>query len=127
MNAFLIQSATRTPYIHFDPVTGKFEMKGKSVPEDTSFFYKPVMEWLDEYLKHPAKTTALNIQLDYFNTSSAKYLVDIFRRIEQIGKQNKGEVMINWLYNELDIEMMESGEGYKSILKLNFNLIPFKA
>ena len=125
MNPFTSEQTPKTPLINFDPATGVFELNGKSVPENSVIYYKPLFDWVDGYVQNPAKTTTLNIQLDYFNTSSAKCIVDLFRKIEQIGKNGKGEAVINWMYNEPDEDMLEAGEDYKSIIKIPFNLVVF--
>ncbi|HWY34459.1 MAG TPA: DUF1987 domain-containing protein, partial [Nitrosopumilaceae archaeon] len=105
--------------------SGNMQMKGKSIPENSVIFYKPVFEWLDNYIQNPAPKTSLSIQLDYFNTSSSKCIVDIFKKLELISKNGKGEVIINWLYDENDDDMLEAGEDYKSLIKIPFNLVSF--
>ena len=122
---YTLTQSPKTPYIHFDSNNGNFELKGKSIPENSVIFYKPLFEWLDGYIQKPASATVLNIQLDYFNTSSSKCVVDLFKKLESIHKNAKGEVTINWLYNEDDEDMQEAGEDYKSIIKLPFNLVSF--
>ena len=126
MNAYSVEQSNRTPLLNFNPSTGIFEVKGKSIPENSMGFYKPMFEWLDKYAEEPAAKTILNIQLDYFNTSSSKSVVDLFKKLEQISKSGKGEVHINWLHNEDDDDMLEAGEDYKSIIKIPFTIIPFK-
>jgi len=125
MNPFTAEQTPKTPHINFDPATGIFELNGKSVPENSVIYYKPLFDWLDQYVQNPAKNTTLTVQLDYFNTSSAKCIVDLFKKIELIYKSGKGEVVINWMYNEPDEDMLEVGEDYKSIIKVPFNLIVF--
>jgi hypothetical protein len=127
MQKYISDQTNKTPYICFDNTTGVFEMKGKSIPENTLMFYKPFFEWIDAYITNPLPTTVLEIQLDYFNTSSSKIIVDLFKRLEQIKKSGKGEAIINWHYNENDEDMQEAGEDYKSIIKtIPFNLISFE-
>ena len=126
MNPFKEEQSPKTPHINFDPSTGVFELKGKSVPENSVIYYKPLFDWLDLYIQNPTKTTTLTVQLDYFNTSSAKCIVDLFKKVELISKNGKGEVIINWMYDEPDEDMLEAGEDYKSIIKIPFNLISFK-
>lgn len=121
---YIVQQSSKTPLINFDP-NGNFELKGKSIPENTVLFYKPLFEWLDNYIKSPAPKTNLNIQLDYFNTSSSKSIVDLFKRLELISKNGNSETTINWLYNLEDEDMLEAGEDYKSIIKIPFNLVSF--
>ncbi len=124
-NSYTVEQTSKTPLINFDAQTGIFEMKGKSIPENSVQYYKPMYEWLDNYIQNPAKQTVINIQLDYFNTSSAKCIVDLFKKLEQISKGGKGEATINWLYDEPDEDMLEAGEDYKSIISIPFNLVSF--
>jgi hypothetical protein len=125
MEAYFLEQTAKTPFIQFDAQAGKFEMKGKSIPENSKVFYTNMFEWLDKYIVQPAAQTTLDIQLDYFNTSSAKCVIDLFKKLENIEKNGKGKVIINWHYNEDDGDMQEAGQDYQSIVKVNFNLISF--
>jgi hypothetical protein len=125
MESFFSEQTAKTPFIQFDAQTGKFEMKGKSIPENSKVFYTKMFEWLDIYTAQPLPNTILDIQLDYFNTSSAKCVIDIFKKLETIEKNGKGKVTINWHYNEDDGDMQEAGQDYQSVIKVNFNLISF--
>lgn len=122
---FTAEQSPKTPFINFDPSEGNFELKGKSIPENSVLFYKSLFEWLDAYVQSPAPKTTLNIQLDYFNTSSSKCIVDLFKRLELISKNGKGEAIINWMHDEQDDDMLEAGEDYRSIIKIPFNLVKF--
>ena len=124
-NSYRVEQSYKTPLINFDGVTGNFEIKGKSIPDNSSKFYEPLLAWLDNYVQNPAPKTNLKIQLDYLNTDSTKCMIDLFRKLEQILKNGKGEIIINWLYEEQDDSMLEVGEDYKSIIKIPFNLISF--
>lgn len=115
----------KTPLIKFDPVSGMFSMKGKSIPENTVAFYRPVFDWLDAYAGSPAKTTTVDLQMDYFNTSSAKIFADLFSYLEKLQESGKTQVTVNWHYNDEDDDMLEAGEDYKSITKVAFHLMPF--
>ena len=125
MTSYSCEQSPKTPFINFDPASGAFEMKGKSIPENSVLFYKPLYEWMDAYIQAPAASTTLNVELAYFNTSSSKCIVDIFKKLEQIVKNNKGQATINWRYDEADEDMQEAGEDYKSIIKIPFNLVSF--
>jgi len=119
------EKTAKTPFMNFDSSTGTFEVNGKSVPENSIIFYKPLFIWLDNYALNPAPKTVLNVQFDYFNTSSSKCIVDLFKRMEQISKSGKGEAIINWQYYNQDDDMLEAGEDYQSIIKVPFNLVSF--
>ena len=124
-NSFKAEQSAKTPILNFDGTTGVFDLKGKSIPENSVAFYKPLFDWLDSYIQNPAPKTTLNIQLDYFNTSSSKCIVDLFKKIEQITKNGKGEALINWFYDDQDDDMLEAGEDYQSIIKMPFNIVSF--
>ena len=122
---FANEQSSKTPFIDFNSESGIFQLKGKSIPENSVLFYRPLFDWLDSYIHAPAQTTTLNIQLDYFNTSSAKILADLFKKLESFQNTNKTKVLINWNYNIEDDDMLEAGEDYKSICKVTFNLQSF--
>jgi hypothetical protein len=122
MEKLLIEQGIKTPYISFSHETGILELKGKSIPENSIEFYRPVYAWLDEYATQPKNKTSIIIQLEYFNTSSSKCLLDIFRKLEPIQRNSKSEVLVTWLYEEDDEDMMEAGDDYQTIVKLPFEI-----
>lgn len=122
MEPISIAGTPKTPTVHFDSGSGKVEIKGRSIPENSIEFYKPLVDWLEAYLSTPADLTEVNIQLEYFNTSSSKCILDVFKKLEAIYKSGN-EVVINWYYEEDDEDMLEAGEDYQSIIKIPFKMI----
>ncbi len=122
MESISIEGTPKTPTVNFDAATGKIEVKGRSIPENSIEFYRPLVEWLEEYSKEPQELTNVNIQLEYFNTSSSKCILDVFKKLEAI-KKAKNEVVINWYYEEDDEDMLEAGEDYESIIRIPFKMI----
>jgi len=115
----------KTPFIDFDSKTGVLELKGKSIPENSVAFYKPLLEWLDNYNASPNVSTVLNFQLDYFNTSSAKIIADILKKLDRLQDSGLSNVVINWFYQDIDEDMLEAGEDYMTFTKTVFNLISY--
>jgi len=122
MEPIIIEGTPKTPSIKFDAKDGVFEIKGRSIPENSVEFYKPLNEWLDNYMQIPLDKTIVNIRLEYFNTSSSKCILDVFKRLEAIHR-SKHDVEINWFYEEDDEDMLEAGEDYDSIIKVPFKMI----
>jgi len=122
MEPIIIEGTPKTPSIRFDAREGIFEIKGRSIPENSVEFYKPLNEWLDLYMQGPLDKTVVNIRLEYFNTSSSKCILDVFKRLEAIHR-SKHDVEINWYYEEDDEDMLEAGEDYDSIIKVPFKMI----
>jgi hypothetical protein len=122
MEPISIAGTPKTPTVSFDAAKGKVEIKGRSIPENSIEFYKPLVDWLEQYLSTPAALTEVNIQLEYFNTSSSKCILDVFKKLEAIYKSGN-EVIIHWHYEEDDEDMLEAGEDYQSIIKVPFKMV----
>jgi hypothetical protein len=122
MESLLIEGTPKTPNVTFEPEKGLLEIKGRSIPENSIEFYKPLVDWLEEYAQKPSNKTQVNVHLEYFNTSSSKCILDVFKKLETIHK-NKYEVQINWYYEEDDEDMLEAGEDYESIIRVPFKMI----
>ncbi len=122
MEPISIEGTAKTPNVKFDFHSGILEIKGRSIPENSIEFYKPLVDWLDEYGNNAKDLTQVNIQLEYFNTSSSKCILDVFKKLEAIHKGNH-EVVINWFYEEDDEDMLEAGEDYESIIRVPFKMI----
>jgi len=122
MDPIIIEGTPKTPTVNFEATTGKIEIKGRSIPENSIEFYKPLVDWLEAYGSSAQANTVVNIQLEYFNTSSSKCILDIFKKLENIAKAGSN-VIINWYYEEDDEDMLEAGEDYQSIIKVPFKMI----
>ncbi|MFW5852296.1 MAG: DUF1987 domain-containing protein [Bacteroidota bacterium] len=122
MESIKIDGSPKTPEVNFDYQSGLIEIKGRSIPENSIEFYKPMIDWLEEYTKNPQDKTTVQIQLEYFNTSSSKCILDVFKKLEGISKNGK-EIEINWYYEEDDEDMLEAGEDYQSIIRIPFKMI----
>lgn len=124
MEKLIIQGEKKTPYISLDPGSRQLKFEGRSIPEDTISFYEPILKWIEQYVEEAREgTTDLHVNLEYFNTSTSRYLFGIFKKLEAY--HNKGNpVLIHWYYEKDDFEMLESGEDYASILKIPFKMVP---
>jgi hypothetical protein len=117
-----LEGTGKTPHVDFDPVTGGLELKGRSIPENSIDFYKPLIDWLDKYGRAPQPRTVLNVQLEYFNTSSSKCILDLFKKLEVI-RAGGSEVSVLWHYEQDDEDMLEAGEDYAGIINVPFRMI----
>ncbi len=122
METIVREGTPKTPYVRLDGEKGIIEIKGRSIPENSIEFYKPLIDWLEEYGSSVDSETAVNVQLEYFNTSSSKCILDIFKKLEGIYKKGQ-PVEVNWYYEEDDEDMFEAGEDYQSIINIPFKMI----
>ena len=119
MEDIRIEGTPKTPTVHFNAASGSLDIKGRSIPENSIEFYKPLMDWIEEYAKSAQPKTTVNIQLEYFNTSSSKCILDLFKKLEAVNN----EIVINWYYEEDDEDMLEAGEDYDAIINSPFRMI----
>ncbi len=124
MENYTLTPSPKTPRLYFNSESGDFEISGRSIPENSIEFYKPLVEWLDKYVANPATKTRLTVNLEYFNTSSSKCLVEIFRKLEKLSA--KSDVKVLWHYEEEDEDMLESGDDFKKIIKIPIELVVIK-
>lgn len=122
METISIEGTPKTPTINFNMEKGVLEIKGRSIPENSIEFYKPLVDWLEKYAMKPQPKTDVNIQLEYFNTSSSKCILDVFKKLEAIHKGGN-EMVINWHYEVDDEDMLEAGEDYQAIINVPFKMI----
>lgn len=122
MDTISIEGTPKTPTITFDNTKGVLLIKGRSIPENSIEFYKPLVDWLEKYALKPNSKTEVDIKLEYFNTSSSKCILDVFKKLEAINKSGN-QVVINWHYEVDDEDMLEAGEDYQAIISIPFKMI----
>ena len=111
-----------TPDIVLDKSEAIFTIKGSSRPENPFEHYKPVFEWFKEYFLQPNEKTIIELQFDYFNTSTSKILLDLFELFEN-HSTNGIDVHIQWYYENDDEEMMEAGEELLNLVEISYEVI----
>jgi SiaC family regulatory phosphoprotein len=117
-----IQQTYSSPHFTIDINSGIIEIKGKSIMVNVKEFYYPIINSIKE-LAEKEINTIMNIELEYFNTSSSKQIFDIFEILTKLSR--KVDVYINWYYEEDDDSIYDSGLDYSLMFKkLKFNLIP---
>jgi hypothetical protein len=121
MELVTLEGTKKTPAVTLDPM-GKIRFGGRSIPEDASKFYEDILAWIMEYCSAPKDTTKVEIELEYFNSGSAKYVMQILRELSEL-KENNKELIVNWYYEEGDDDILERGEYYASILGIDINFI----
>lgn len=124
MDAFILEASDFSPKVVLDPNNNKFELMGESRPENAGKFYEPIVKWLEQYKEvlfwqkdkyGKSNKVTFVIMLDYFNSTSAKHLLDILKQIDNY--HNAGfESMIMWHYFMEDEDMRDSGEEFSKLI-----------
>ncbi len=115
-----IKATEDTPYVNLDKDNNKFEISGKSFPEDPTVFYSQILQWLETYIQEPSPFTIFEIKFSYFNSASAKQLLKIFVALSKIS--NTFSTTIIWYYEAGDKIMRIKGEGYKNMVPIAFEI-----
>lgn len=121
MDNITLEGSPKTPTVDFNE-SGRLELRGRSIPENSIEFYKPLLDWIEAYGQSPQAETNVVIQLEYFNTSSSKCILDVFKKLEAIAN-NGHNIVIHWHYEEDDEDMLEAGEDYQAIINVPFKMI----
>jgi len=122
MDNFVLEGSAKTPSVDFNAEKGVLELRGRSIPENSIEFYKPLNEWIENYGKTPQSETTVDVRLEYFNTSSSKCILDLFKQLENLNGSGTN-IKVNWYFEEDDEDMEEAGEDYQAIINLPFNMI----
>jgi hypothetical protein len=124
----LIEASQNSPKVHLDADKKFFEISGESRPEDVFGFYSLLLKWLDEFSinllqsENEPDPLIFNFMLDYFNSSSSKYLLDICRKLSFLKNSGKN-IVVKWHYERDDNDMLESGKEFSKIVKISFEYI----
>ena len=116
MDRLEFQPTSKTPYVLLDP-EGKIVFRGRSIPEDVTLFYDGLLTWVIKYLDSPASHTDVEIEMEYLNSGTSKYILKILKALKDLDNRGK-KLSILWLYEEGDDDILERGEYYASILDL---------
>lgn len=116
-----LTGTTTTPGVKIDPQLGILEIIGRSSPESSVAFYAPILDKLksERFLSPKLK---VDIRLEYFNTSSCKCILDIFKVLREKHSRNH-QINVNWLVDEEDEDLIEVGEDIEEVSRLKFNYI----
>ena len=122
MDTLIIKQKENTIGVVLDKENQKFVFEGRSLPENTVKFFEPVMKWIQEYKKSSADKTHIDMNFVYFNTSSAKLILEVLQEFDDIFKEGS-DVKIIWHYMEDDYDIKEAGEEYESMTSVPFEYI----
>jgi hypothetical protein len=131
-----IKPTNLTPEVTFSPEEKIFMIKGISSPEDVRAVYYPVIEWIKSYINELIETKNANytqdspllfgIDLIYFNSSTAKFLYDIFLEMKRLIPAGI-PFRVEWYYDEEDLDQKEAGADIALLVAMEFSFIEKKS
>jgi len=132
MKPYILESSELIPGVIFDPDNNNFEMTDSSRPEDVRDLFYPMIEWLKDFGEKilqgmdtqfsKENPLLFKVKMDYFNSSSAKFMYDIFEELKAI-RENGLPLEIQWYFEEEDDDMREAGEEMQDLIEMEFQFI----
>lgn len=128
MRKLIINQTTNSPKVILDPEKNIFEISGESRPPDVAAFYDEIIGWLEDYSQHLSKyqegkdPVVFNLDFEYFNSSSAKYILDFCKQIGTVRSKGRN-IEVKWHYEDDDMDMLEVGREMSKMAKFPFEYI----
>jgi hypothetical protein len=99
--SFFLAATSRTPQVSFDITSHSALIEGECYPEDADKFFTVLNQAIDDYFVSGTTKLNLQIKLIYFNSSSARALMEMMDALE--GRASAGiGIEVNWFYDEDD-------------------------
>ena len=121
MENLKIDTSRCSPSINFNAKTGVLEISGNSGAfaveeyERSSNHWVVTLGWVEQYIQNPQPRTTFLCKLRSFDTTTSKYLVEIFKALETIEKPNTVEIF--WQLGKDDSDILDYIENVNEILK----------
>ena len=124
MENIYLPARERSPEVDFRFNENHLSLRGEAYPEDAATFFGPLLKALASHCGTlQGQELRIDFQLIYFNTSSAKALMNLIQILEATASDGT-RVVIRWLVQEDDDVMREFGEDFSGELKhVHFELI----
>jgi hypothetical protein len=119
-DSIIKEPSKRTPWIILEP--GRIFIMGRSIPENPSEFYKPVFEWISEYVAKYSGKSKIDIGFEYINTSSTKWIYTILKELADLNEINDN-ASVTWYYEQGDDDMGELGFILRSLVECPFVVV----
>ena len=110
----IFEQTQRTPFVEIS--SKACIIRGECYPENISEWSEPVLEALEVAMKLENASFEVQIELYYFNSSSAKFLFDFFEYLEVTAEAGR-DIAVRWLYRAEDDTMLEAGEDFQEDLE----------
>lgn len=133
METLHIEGTANTVDVLLDAKTHQLMIGGESRPENIKLFFEPVFKWVANYCSYvfyitneyrkPVNIT-VNFKMEYFNSSTVKIFLKMLLELKKLKEQNAlVSLVINWYYEEGDIDMKDAGEEFADLAEMEIKLI----
>jgi len=112
-----ILAQAKTPLVEKDLELNLIRIVGVLIPENPMPFFEALYSFTEEFVQKTKKLN-LHVDLEYFNTSSARYFYDYLKKVMQIS-----ELQLTWFYDSDDEDILESGQEFEELCKIKFEFV----
>ncbi len=119
MNNLIIPETNYTPRVEFKS-NGQLSIVGKSLPEDTTLFYEPMVTWVNSCTISPIFMT---IRLDYMNSSSAHQITKLLMTLKD--NPSVAKCSVDWYYETEDEDGLDFGKEMEYLTDFDFKFYQY--
>jgi hypothetical protein len=112
-----LDAARETPVVIMQE--GLISIKGRSIVENAGDFYKPLYQWIADYVALSSEATRVIFAFEFINTSSTKWVYSMVKELAKFNDVHKN-LTIEWHYEKGDEELFELGEIIHSFIDCPF-------
>ena len=123
MEKLVIDKSVNTPLVVLDPA-GRVEIKGVSISENSSNFFEPIVNWIEQYCASPQPQTHIDLAIEYMDSGSYGFFNVVMEKLNQLHISGNSAVNAKWVYEEDDLDMEEYGQDLQRLYKFSVELIP---
>jgi hypothetical protein len=119
-DSFTNNPTKRTPWIILEP--GKIFIMGRSIPENPNNFYRPIQEWISNFVHDYEEKSKIELGFEYINTSSIKWIFTILKELSEM-RDIANRASVTWYYEHGDEDMCELGFILRSLVECPFLVV----
>ena len=117
MESRTIAATDRSPEVRLDVANRTISFTGEAYPDDAAAFWGPILQEMQSIVEQePEEPLQVAFRLAYFNSSSAKALMNIFQLLESAAETGS-KIRVHWYFQDGDDTIEESGEDFSEDLK----------
>jgi hypothetical protein len=124
MEDIYLKKTFNSPEVEFIASRGEMNIEGRSIPEDPGEFYEKLLDWLNDYFLEPLEETVMNVKLEYINSGSSKYMLELLRILRDNFIKGR-KVLVKWYFEEGDESIQELGQHYEQTMQIPFEIIEY--
>ncbi|HKK61375.1 MAG TPA: DUF1987 domain-containing protein [Bacteroidales bacterium] len=124
MENLYLKKTFNSPEVEFIASSGDLNIEGRSIPEDPGEFFERLINWLNDYFLNTVDKTVMNIKLEYINSGSSKYMLELLRILKENYEKGK-DILVKWYFEEGDESIEELGHHYQQTMQIPFEIIEY--